>query len=466
MLTNWKLYTVDGEQKVAKIKRDENGTIRENLFLKGNNLLALHSLKKQFRGKIKLIYIDPPFNTERDSFTYNDSFSHSSWLTFLNNRLLVAYELLAKDGNIIVHVDNNESHYLKIILDDIFGRSNFVNEVIWHKGREGGSSRSHSSSSSMPTEYQNIFIYAKNKNIRYWTPPLGPYKKSTINRIEKDEKGWFYTRGRMSRTPAEWELVEKSGLKTYVSDRIDLDKDKVEKLITAPNAEYVALGDVWSNELIKNTRDANYDTAKPEALLKLIINASTKPKDIVLDFFLGSGTTAAVAVKLNRQFIGIEQLEGGINILVPRLKRVIGKKVENKGQLFEKIECDQGGISKEVNWQGGGDFIYCELMKYNEAYMDKIQAADTNEELAKLWKDIADNSFLNWYVNPEMPEEAVDDFIEIGKSENGLEKQKKLLAELLNKNQLYVNLSEIDDADFNVSEEDKKLNRSFYGDNR
>ena len=126
------------------------------------------------------------------------------------------------------------------------------------------------------------------------------------------------------------------------------------------------------------------------------------------------------------------------------------------------MECDTGGISKSVNWQGGGDFIYCELMKYNEAFMDKIQSAKTSKELVKLWKNIAKNSFLNWYVNPEMPEEAVDDFIEIGKAEKGLDKQKKLLAELLNKNQLYVNFSEIDDEDFKVSAEDKGLNRLFY----
>ena len=138
--------------------------------------------------------------------------------------------------------------------------------------------------------------------------------------------------------------------------------------------------------------------------------------------------------------------------------------MKKDGRIFEEIEYDTGGISKSVNWQGGGDFIYCELMKYNEAFMDKIQSAKTSEELVELWKDIAENSFLNWYINPEMPEEAVNDFIEIGKGENGLGKQKKLLAELLNKNQLYVNLSEIDDEDFAVSEEDKKLNQLFYGD--
>ncbi|HDL01214.1 MAG TPA: site-specific DNA-methyltransferase, partial [candidate division Zixibacteria bacterium] len=174
------------------------------------------------------------------------------------------------------------------------------------------------------------------------------------------------------------------------------------------------------------------------------------------------GTTAAVAHKMNRQYIGIEQLDYGENDSVTRLKNVVGK--QKKGGLLEEYtDYDRSGISKSINWKGGGDFIYCELMKYNEAYMEKIQSAKSSEELVKFWKDIAKNSFLNWYVNPEIPEDAVDDFIEIGKTENGLDKQKKLLAELLNKNQLYMNLSEIDDADFNVSGEDKKLNRSFYG---
>ena len=120
-------------------------------------------------------------------------------------------------------------------------------------------------------------------------------------------------------------------------------------------------------------------------------------------------------------------------------------------------------MSEVVNKNNDGDFIYCEMMKYNETFMDKIQTAKKSKELIEIWKDIAENSFLNWYVNPEMPEKAVNDFIEIGEDQNGLDKQKKLLAELLNKNQLYVNLSEIDDEDFGVSKIDKKLNQSFYG---
>ena len=203
---------------------------------------------------------------------------------------------------------------------------------------------------------------------------------------------------------------------------------------------------------------------KSPYVIRDVLEITTKPGDIILDFFAGSGTTAAVAHKMNRQWITVEQMDYVETITMERLKKVIGKRVKAEGKLLEEIEYDTGRFSKSVNWQGGGDFIYCELMPYNQAYINKIQAAQSSEELVTLWRDVAENSFLNWYVNKELPTEAVDDFIEIGKGENGLEKQKQLLVELLDKNQLYVNLSEIDDADFGVSEEDKALNRAFYGD--
>ena len=184
---------------------------------------------------------------------------------------------------------------------------------------------------------------------------------------------------------------------------------------------------------------------KPTALLKEIILGATffgKDKDaIVLDFHAGSGTTAHAVLELNnqdngnRRFILVEQMDYVENVTVPRVKKVMRN-------------------------QDSGDFIYCELMQYNQAYMDKIQAAQSSEELVTLWQDIAENSFLNWHVNPEVPEEAVKDFIAI----DDLEAQKHLLAQLLDKNQLYVNLSEIEDADFQVSAEDKELNKAFYGD--
>jgi len=129
-LTNWKRFTKDGEQEVKEIKRDEDGTIKENLIIKGNNLLALHSLKKQFAGKVKLIYIDPPYNTGNDGFKYNDNFNHSTWLTFMKNRLEIAKELLSDDGVIFVQCDDNEQAYLKVLMDEVFGRENFVHTVI------------------------------------------------------------------------------------------------------------------------------------------------------------------------------------------------------------------------------------------------------------------------------------------------------------------------------------------------
>ena len=155
-------------------------------------------------------------------------------------------------------------------------------------------------------------------------------------------------------------------------------------------------------------------------------------------------------------------LDYGKNDSVYRLQNVIGKR-KKKRFPEEYKDFDTSGISKSVNWQGGCDFICVELMKYNEVFMDKIKEVKTSKELVKTWKDIAANSFLNWYVNPEMPEDAIKDFEELGKADNGLKIQKKLLTELLNKNQLYINLSEIDDAQFKVSDEDKKLNREFYG---
>ena len=134
ILTNFERHTSTGQEPVTSFKRDENGIIRENLIIKGNNLIALHTLKEQFRAKVNLIYIDPPFNTGNDSFGYNDKFNHSAWLTFMRNRLSVARELLTEDGNIFIHIDINESHYLKILTDDIFGRDNFVEEIIWSYG--------------------------------------------------------------------------------------------------------------------------------------------------------------------------------------------------------------------------------------------------------------------------------------------------------------------------------------------
>ena len=516
VLTGWKRYTVDGEGKVTEIKRDENGVIQENLLIKGNNLLALHTLKTQFRGQIKLIYIDPPYNTGSDSFGYNDSFNHSTWLTFMRNRLEVARELLREDGAIFVQCDDNEAAYLKILMDEIFGDTAHAT-TIYVQVRY--SQKTLSEKNDYQKLIEQIHIYHKEK-----FSPIKPTEEYSIEKfvweiIEKSS-GQELELGSRSVSlfkPGEYEIVQQkaslSRLKEtwasgtvlknnasgkffdqYIGPRVEIDGlgclYKVKgigddglgyRYFTGPKRAGATKGKFYSGVPTLRLQELERGEAKkelvipnfynfadsfgncrheggvelrsgkkPEALLKLILELTTKENDIVLDFFCGTGSTLAVAHKLRRRYIGVEQLDYYENDSTIRLKHV--------------ILGDTTGISKEIDWQGGGAFIYCELMLYNQAFMDNLQAAQSPEALVGLWRAIAENSFLNWYVNAEIPEDAVKDFIEIGKGENGLEKQKKLLAELLDKNQLYVNLSEIEDEDFGVSQEDKALNRAFYGD--
>ena len=514
VLTSWKRYTVDGKQEVKEIKRDDAGIIRENLIIKGNNLLALHTLKKQFRGKVKLIYIDPPYNRENDSFGYNDHFNHSSWLTFMKNRLEISRELLMNDGIIFIHIDDNEMHYLKIVADDIFGRDNFI-ATVPRKTRSGKSDVPY----KLSQDFDWLLIYTKGaskKDNLFRRPVSRKYYKTPD--FPDDE--WRYTDLTTQRTTEErpnsnFTLINPRNQQEYpvIPNRVwGITKDSVDdymdrkKIIFPGDYEFLKLGQpamrVFKSEEIEK-KGLDFDKAyvssnfvnkvmdellnsmtnhkgtdeilelfgnkvfaypKTELLIQRIIEYTTREGDIVLDFHLGSGTTCAVAHKMKRQYIGIEQMDYIEEITVERLKKVIGKKANNAREQLEEIEYDTGGVSKSVRWQGGGNFVYCELMKYNETWMDKIQAGQPSKELVKLWNDIAENSFLNWYVNPEIPEDAVDDFIAIGKGDNGLEKQKKLLAELLNKNQLYVNLSEIDDEDFAICAGDMNLNKEFYED--
>ncbi|MCK4891110.1 MAG: site-specific DNA-methyltransferase, partial [Candidatus Pacebacteria bacterium] len=200
-----------------------------------------------------------------------------------------------------------------------------------------------------------------------------------------------------------------------------------------------------------------FDNPKPEETLKRIIEMSTKENDIVLDFFAGSGTTGAVAMKMKRQFILTEQMDYIEKVTVERLKKVIGKKIKKSGKLLDEIDFDNGGISKAVNWKGGGDFVYCELMEYNEQFVEKIKKADTTQKLLNIWKDVRSKSFLNYNVDIKKFDETIDEFKKLS-----LDKQKRILFDLLNKNQLYVNLSEIEDGEFGVGERDKKVNKEFY----
>jgi len=323
-------------QPIKSFGKNGNGWTNKLIF--GDNLQVMKSLldDPEVKGQVKLIYIDPPFATKQefrgsqDQKAYQDKIAGAKFIEFLRKRLIFLRELLADDGNLIFHLDSRKIHYTKVILDEIFGENNFVNEIIWHKGREGGSSRSHSIGSGIPTEYQNLLVYAKSRKNRYWKQILGPYKKSTVNRIECDEKGWYYTRGRMGRRPAKWEVEAGVALKTYVSADIKKTKEEIIKEITSSGAEYVAIGDVWTKDIIKFTTCTKYPTEKPESLLYLLIDAGTiKNTDIVLDAFVGSGTTLAIAEKLGRRWIGIDCGKLAIYTIQKRmlnLKNEIGNK--------------------------------------------------------------------------------------------------------------------------------------------
>ncbi len=489
VLTNWKRHTADGEQEVEEIQRDENGIIRENLIIKGNNLIALHTLKQQFRGQVKVIYIDPPYNTGTDSFGYNDSFNHSSWLTFMKNRLEVAREFLKDDGIILIHIDDQEMHYLKLVADDIFGRDNFI-ATVPRKTRSGKSdvpyklsqdfdwmlmytrgaskkdnlfqrdvSRKYYKTPDFPDDEWRLSdlttqrtIYERpNSNFTLVNPRNGEGFPVNPNRcwgITKDSVDEYLKKGKIV-FPGDYDFlnIQRPAMRVFKSEDIGKTAYVSSDFLNQVMDELLKsmVNRKGTDEIVDIFGRKAFSYPKNELLMQRIIEYITKEGDIVLDFHLGSGTTAAVAHKMSRQYIGIEQMDYAETLPVERLKKVIAG--------------EQGGISETVNWQGGGDFIYCELMPYNQAYMDKIQTAQSAEELVALWQDIAENSFLNWYVNEETPQKAIDDFIAI----DNLEAQKHCLVELLDKNQLYVNLSEIEDADFAVSAEDKVLNEKFYG---
>ena len=507
VLSKGKRYTMGGAEKIGELKRGEDGTIRENMIIKGNNLLALHSLKKQFRGKVKLIYTDPPYNTGNGSFHYNDSFKHSAWLTFMKNRLDVAFELLQKDGIIFVHCDNNEQAYLKVLMDDMFGRENFI-EVITvvnnPRGRDyGGIANMHEFINvyAKSLNYSIYLLFDENKKFPYKDLKGGfeirelrnrniafndenrpnLYYPFYLNPKKQDESGFYeislnkrsgwlevlpaksqgiQTVWRWGREKAEknlnkeicgkgmkengkYQIVEKYRKKTRMARSVWWDKEI--------NSEK---GTLHLKRLFKEKIFAN---PKPEETLKRIIEISTKPSDIILDFCLGSGTTAAAAHKMGRQYIGIEQMDYVEEVSIERLKKVIGKPIKKKEQMFGELDYDKGGISESVDWKGGGSFLYFELKKNNENFIEQIQEAKNTQELLQVWEAMKERSFLDYNLDLKKHEAEIEEFQKLT-----LEQQKRHLAELLDKNQMYVNLSSLDDVDFKVSKEDKELARKFY----
>lgn len=478
VMTNFTKYDVDGKHEVSEVSE------QDNFIIKGNNLLALHSLLKKYRGKVKLIYIDPPYNTGKDGFQYNDSFNHSSWLTFMHNRLWIAKSLLSEDGSIWITCDDNEFGYLKVICDEIYSSQNCIGTIIWQhsiqgKGYEGKLSIHH----NYILGYKRTEIYKLNllerteeHNVNYKNPDNDPkglwrsgdirnalYRPNLIYDIETPsgkiisppENGWRFSKETMN------EKINTGQIK-FSEDETRL----IYKIYLGDQEGRVAES-IWFGKEVGTTRDGNneikdlfgekaFDTPKPEGLIKRILEISTKQGDIILDYHLGSGTTAAVAHKMGRQYIGIEQMGYIETIAVKRLQKVIGKKA--KSGMFDTIECDQGGISKSVDWKGGGSFVYCELAKANQQFADQIIAASTKEELAIIWAAIQQTGFLSWKVDPHTIGENATELEMLS-----VEDTKRFLIECLDKNLLYIPLSEIDNTEFAITDTDKQLNSQFYG---
>ena len=483
--TNAKRIDKDGEHKIEKFKTDENGNIKDNLIIKGNNLLALHSLKKRFAGKVKLIYIDPPYNTnnQRNSFTYNNSFKHSTWLTFMKNRLEVTKELLREDGVLQIAIDENEQSRLGVLLDEIFSdyekhcitivhnprgvqgnNFSYTNEFVYFLFKKGlkvihkikrdnpleEEFKDHGSE-SLRTDAKNCFypiLVKNNKIIGFGEVPNESFHPS--GKIVREKNGivevWPIDVGGVER---KWvfakqtveEIRDKLFVKTKSDGTIDIFRIKDEKI---PRTVWIGErydASTHGSKIVNKIIDGK-TVSFPKSLFAVydcIYSVTKNDKDaVILDFFAGSGTTAHATLDLNkedggrRQFILIEQLDEHVDVSIERIKQEIGKNTE--------------------------DFVYMELAKWNENFVEKIQKAKTKEELKKLWETMKEKAFLSYKVDIKTIDDNAKDFEDLS-----IENQKRFLLECLDKNHLYVNYSEIDDEEYDISKEDKKVNKEFYG---
>ncbi len=508
VFTNWKRYDQSGEHDLDQLKPNDN------LIIKGNNLIVLHSLKKRFAGQVKLIYIDPPyyFTTPRpeDTFKYNSNFKLSTWLTFMKNRLEVARDLLAPDGAIFVQVNDDSVAALRLLMQEIFcqDRNNFINQITVKTKSPSGFA---SVNPGLFETAEYILAFAKHKpawsyHPQYVRAEFDPNYKWYVENKTDDYTNWrivdlfeyvAQANNYTSKADAIQQLGEQAFLDT-VSDFAAKHADSVfqstaigakagREVIQARDRSKHHKGQVFrvarhqhydiyildgremafyakkvrrlDGELVPTVQLTNIWTdvpyegiaregevtlrggKKPEKLLRRIIEMSTNPGDIVLDYHLGSGTTAAVAHKLGRRYIGIEQLYYGEDDSVTRLQNV--------------IHGDTTGISKSVHWRGGGSFVYCNVKNDANTFRERVRTANA-KQLAELLSEVLSSSFLSYRVDPHKV--SLPEFTKLPLAE-----QKRILAELVDQNTLYLNYSEIDDQTYHVSPADKKHNAEFYG---
>ncbi|GAA8924649.1 site-specific DNA-methyltransferase [Helicobacter pylori] len=422
-------FEMHGEGDLESALKDKN----TNYLIKGNNLIALHSLKKKFAKQVKCIYIDPPYNTGNDSFNYNDNFNHSSWLVFMKNRLEVAREFLSDDGSIYINLDYNEVHYCKVLMDEIFGVENFQREIIWRIGWLSGYK---TSINNFIRNHDTILFYSKNANKLFFN------KKYIEN---KDFK----------------ELIKIEKIQSNL-DNLGIDREKQKNIIKIINhetrPERYPLEDIWngneyddlnsiaivsySGETVsKMLGTEEIKGQKSEKLIQRILEASTNENDLVLDFFAGSGTTCAVAHKMKRRYIGIEQMDYIETITKERLKKV--------------IEGEQGGISKKCDFKGGGSFVYAELKEVNLEVKKQILNAKSAGECLKIFNDLNER-FLK-------RTDCKIDGIHSEEFQNlDLNEQKRICYALLDSNEDYLNLGDIDEDAWGIDGITKKYNEIFY----
>lgn len=483
VFTGAKRYTKDGVED--NITFNEN----DNLIIKGNNLLAIASLLKKYEGKIKLIYIDPPYNTGGDAniFSYNNNFNHSTWLTFMKNRLDISKRLLRDDGFIVIAIDHAELFYLGGLADEIFGRDNFISIVTVQHNPKG---RNQSKFFSANSEF--LLVYAKNKNLaNFYSVAISEDVKATFT--EKDDIGLYrwesYIRARTvwarEARPENWYPIYVSkDLKQISSTHIDdayelypttntgefswknikttfdeLNKNGYFRAVIE-NGKVVLQHKYREQEVLKNVWiDKKYQSEfNGTNLLKDLIgkNNFSYPKsiyavldiikimsgkgDIVLDFFGGSGTTAHAVLEANieqnisdRRFILCEQLSEHIEIINRRLQAVLER--HNNSESFISVE----------------------LAQLNQKFVEAIQSAENDEQLASVWFEMRESGFISSYVKPSDINADTEDFNSLS-----FEDKKRLFIAILDKNMLYVNYCDIDDESYDIANEDKAFTHSFY----
>lgn len=446
--------------------------------------------------------IDPPYNTGSDSFGYNDSFNHSTWLTFMKNRFSVAKNLLKDNGVIFVQCDDNEQAYLKVLMDEVFGRDSFVSTIHCQMSTTQGMKVKAAQNGNIVKNAEYILVYSKDGHKNIAINPLydlrpeydehyslylkkdgtvGQLKELYDYRFPKDlnnkkaltlkeafrKSEEFSEIVRSDKVTGfdlsiglengKWKEVERGGRKYLLT----LDKNgKIQQLLRLQDSwgktdNYNGdeglrkiRGDWWEGFYLDMGNVGKEGTVdfkngkKSERLVSQIIKMATNEGDIVLDYHLGSATTAAVAHKMNRQYIGIEQMDYIETVSVERLKKVIAG--------------EQGGISKDVNWTGGGSFVYAELKNDAQDFKNAILEATTMAELLELFETAKKSSFLSYRIDPKKLKTA--EFEKLSLAE-----QKQILSEIIDNNNLYVNYADMDDSDYGISVEDKKLNHTFYG---